>query len=82
MKNYRMMLDISSVYTYIKHLRLKQYKDPFPTIFIVANNPDEACRLAFDELITIIVHQDPSINMRIVCRQIKTYCRIDKIYIL
>lgn len=82
MKNYRMMLDISSVYVYIKHLNLKHYKSQFPTIFISADDPDEACRLAFDELITIIIHQDPSVNMRIICRQIKAYCRIDKIYLL
>jgi hypothetical protein len=82
MKNYRIMLDITSVYIKIKHLILRSYNSPFPTIFISAKDPDEACRLVFDELITLLIHQDPSIKMRIICRQIKRYCRIDKIYSL
>lgn len=82
MRNYRIMLDISKVFNKIKNLSLKSYNSPFPTIFISASNPDEACRLAFDELITIIIHQNPSIKMRIICRQIKRECRIDKVYVL
>lgn len=76
------MLDISNVFNRIKHLSLRSYNAPFPTVFISATDPDEACRLALDELITIILHQDPSIKMRIICREIKRRCRIDKIYIL
>ena len=82
MRNYRIMLDISNVFNRIKHLSLRSYNAPFPTVFISATDPDEACRLALDELITIILHQDPSIKMRIICREIKRRCRIDKIYIL
>ena len=80
MISYRMMLDISSIYSKIKHLLLKTYNSPFPTIFVTANDPDEACRVAFDQLITLIIFQDPSIKMRILCRQIKKKCRIDKMY--
>jgi hypothetical protein len=76
------MLDISSIYSKIKHLYLKTYNSPFPTIFISADDPDEACRLVFDQLIKLIIDQDPSITSRILCRRIKSECRIDKIYIL
>jgi hypothetical protein len=82
MKSYRIMLDISSIYSKIKHLHLKSYNSPFPTIFISANDPDDACKTVFDQLITSIVFQDPSIKMRILCRKIKRQCRIDKIYLL
>lgn len=82
MKNYRLMLDISRVFDKIKHLILRSYNSPFPTIFISANNPDEACRLAFDQLIKILIDQNPSITMRILCRKLKRECRIDKIYLL
>lgn len=82
MSNYRIMLDISQVFNRIKHLPLRSYNAPFPTVFISAPNPDEACRLAFDELITIIINQNPSIKMRIICREIKRKCRIDKVYVL
>jgi hypothetical protein len=82
MRNYRIMLDISSIYHKIKHLRLKTYNSPFPTVFISADDPDEACRLVFDQLIKLIIDHDPSITSRILCRRIKLECRIDKIYIL
>lgn len=82
MRNYRIMLDISQVFNKIKNLLLRSYNCPFPTVFISAEDPDEACRLAFDELITIILNQNPSIAMRITCREIKRKCRIDKVYVL
>jgi hypothetical protein len=80
MRNYRIMIDISSIYPYIRHLKLRSYNSPFPTIFISANDPDDACFCVLNQLIKIIIDQDPSIKMRIVCRKIKLYCRIDKIY--
>jgi hypothetical protein len=76
------MLDISSIYRDICHLNLKVYNSPFPTLFISAQDPDEACHLAISQLLKIILDQDPSIMMRIVCRRIKKYAKIDKIYIL
>lgn len=82
MKNYKLMLDISNVYIHIKHLKLKEYSNPFPIVFILAQDPDGACKKAFDNLITIILSQDPSINMRIICRKIRKSSRVDKIYLL
>jgi len=80
MKNYKMMIDISYIFGYIKHLKLQIYNNPFPTIFVSAKNPDDACKIIFDELIDIILAQDSSIQMRIICRKVKKLCRIDKIY--
>lgn len=80
MKNYRIMLDISSIFGYFKHLHLRSYNSPFPTIFISANDPDDACCSVLDQLIKIIIDQDSTINTRILCRRIKKFCRIDKIY--
>lgn len=76
------MLDISSIFKDIKHLKLKPYDSPFPTVFITATDPDDACMLCLNKLIRIIIDQDPSIKMRIICRNIKRTCKIDKIYIL
>ena len=76
------MLDISNIYAEIRHLNLKKYNSPFPTIFLTAKDPDDACALAFDLLIKIIMDQDPSIKMRIVCRKLKRVCKIDKLQIL
>jgi hypothetical protein len=76
------MLDISNVYRNIKHLNLKKYDSPFPTIFISAKDPDDACNLVINQLITIILDQEPTIRMRLICKKIRRECKIDKIYIL
>lgn len=82
MKTYRIMLDISNVFSRIKHLFLKSYNSPFPTIFINADDPDDACFEVVNDLIKIIMSQNPSIEMRIICREIRRKSRIDKIYLL
>lgn len=76
------MLDISNVYNDIRHLKLKKYNSPFPTIFISALNPDDACHTIICNLIDLIIKQDSSINMRMICRRIRKECKIDKLYIL
>jgi hypothetical protein len=82
MKNYRVMLDISNIYVHIRHLNLKGYNSPFPTVFITATDPDMVCVDVINGLIKILLDQDPSINMRIICRKIRKQSRIDKIYSL
>jgi hypothetical protein len=76
------MLDISNIYRDIEHLKLKSYNRPFPTIFISAQNPDDACNLVINNLIQLIMKQDDSIKMRIICRKIRRRSKVDKIYIL
>lgn len=74
------MIDISNVFSKIKHLFLKSYKSPFPTIFITSSDPDEACFEVFNDLIKLIMNQNSSIEMRLICREIRKRSRIDKIY--
>lgn len=76
------MLDISRIYKDIQHLKLQKYNNPFPTLFITAQDPDDACFLILANLIKIIINQDPSIHSRILCQRLKKVCKIDKIYIL
>lgn len=79
-RNYRIMLDICNIYPLIRHLKLKGgYNCPFPTIFISAKDPDEACLEVINNLIKMILDQDPSINMRIICRKIRKESRIDRV---
>ena len=82
MINFRVMLDISNIYVYIRHLKLKAYNSPFPTVFVSAKDPDDACVVAMYNLIKIIMDQEPTIAMRIVCKKLRRVCKIDKNYIL
>lgn len=74
------MLDISNVFSKIRHLFLKSYNSPFPTIFITAQDPDDACFEVLNDLIKIIMKQNTSIEMRLICIEIRRKSRIDKIY--
>lgn len=76
------MLDISNIYKDISHLKLQSYNSPFPTIFISAQNPDDACNTVINNLLHMILKQDCSIKMRMICRKIRKYSKVDKIYIL
>ena len=82
MKNFRVTLDISKVFSNIKHLHLRGYKSPFPTIFLSASDPDDACLIAINSLIKLLLDQDPSIHMRVICRRIRLTSRIDKVELL
>ncbi len=82
MINFRIMLDISNIYSQIKHLNLQKYNSPFPTIFLSAKDPDDACYLAMYNLIAIIMKQDSTLSMRIICRLLRRTSKIDKVYIL
>jgi hypothetical protein len=76
------MLDISNVYKDIRHLDLKKYNSPFPTLFVSAKDPDDACNVVINNLIKIILDQNSSIQMRIICIRIRKKSKIDKVYIL
>lgn len=82
MINFRIMLDISSIYIDIKQFKLKKYNSPFPTIFISAKDPDQACHFVISELIDLVMKQDSSIASRLLCRKIRKLAKIDKVYIL
>lgn len=82
MRNYKIRLDISCIYPYIKHLKIKPYDSPFPIVFLTAPDPDYACVDVINGLINILMKQEPTINMRIIARKLRKEARIDKIYSL
>jgi hypothetical protein len=53
-------MDLSLVLHMFKKFNLFEYQNPFPTIFVEAHNPDEACHLAYYGLAAIILKQDSS----------------------
>ena len=53
-------MDLSLVMTRLKKFKLYEYSSNFPTIFVDARNPDEACHLAYFRLVEILLKQDNS----------------------
>ena len=60
MKIYKVKLDLSLVIARLKKYNLQQYNSAHPTIFVQADNPDDACHLAYYQLAEIILKQDLS----------------------
>mgnify|MGYP001453379501 FL=1 len=53
-------MDLSLVMSRLKRFNLGEYSNTYPTIFIEARDPDEACHLATYKLVEIILKQDHS----------------------
>ena len=60
MKIYKIYMDLSLVMPRLKRFNLGEYSSNFPTIFVDARDPDEACHLAYYKLVEILLKQDDS----------------------
>lgn len=63
-------MDLSLVMSRLKRFRLAEYSDPFPTIFVDARDPDEACHLAYYRLVEILLKQDASQETSLLAKDI------------
>ena len=82
MRNYKLFVDFFDVYEELMRFNLYEFHSPFAILFIEASDPDDACEIAMQRLMRLITKQDNSIQTRIICRKIRKYFRIDKVYAL
>lgn len=79
MRNFKVTLDLSSCYVYVKKFKLREFDAPFLTLFVQAEDPDEVCYEIVERLINQILREDNTITTRIICRKIKKLIRFDRI---
>jgi len=82
MRNYKIYIDLFDVYKDLIRFDLYEFRNPFALVFIEASDPDDACNTVILRIMRMIMRQDSSLETRIVCRKIRKYIRIDKIYAL
>jgi len=82
MINYKVFIDFFDVFPDLLRFDLYEFHTPFTILFIEASDPDDACSTAMFRLMNLIIKQERSIETRIVCRKIRKYLRIDKVYAL
>ena len=70
MKIYKVELDLSLVISRLKKYKLQQYNSSHPTVFVQADNPDDACHLAYYQLAEIILKQDLSSETALFVREV------------
>lgn len=73
------MLDLSDSFGELRKYKIREYNQPFLTIFTQANNPDEICHEIILRLVNKILSIDETIEARILCVQIRRTCRFDRI---
>ena len=63
MKLYKIEMCLGTAFRKLKKFKLKEYNVECPTLFIEAEDPDDACNKAFYNLATILIKQDSSTEM-------------------
>lgn len=81
MKIYKVDMDLSLVMARLKKFNLKEYSGQFPTIFVEAKDPDEACYLAYFQLVEILLKQDDSKETSLLTKDILHDILIRKVYV-
>ena len=82
MRNFKLSIDLSDIYLDIQKLDLREYNKPFMLKFIEAENPDDACHNLLERIISEILSEKDTIEVRILCRKIRKNLRIDRIEML
>ena len=82
MRNFKLSIDLSDIYLDIQKLDLREYNKPFMLKFIEAENPDDACHNLLERIISEILSEKDTIEVRILCRKIRKNLRIDRIQML
>ena len=79
MRNFKINIDLTDIFKDLQQYRLKEYPMPYLTLFIEADNPDDACHELISRIISDVLKRDNSINTRIFCRKLRKIIRFDKI---
>lgn len=79
MPNYRLSIDLSDLYLEIEKYSLREYRLPFSLYILEADNPDEACSVLLERVMSALLKVDTSMQTRILCRKVRHCMRIDKV---
>jgi len=74
-------MDLSLVMSRLIKFKLREYSSNFPTIFVEARDPDEACHLAYYKLVEILLKQDDSPQTSALAKEILFDITIRKIQV-
>ena len=81
MNIYVVKLDLSQVISRLKEYKLQEFNHEFPTIFIEAPDPDEACYLTYCKFAETILRQSSHKKTAMLIDALEYDIRIMKVYI-
>lgn len=76
MRQYKLQFDLLTALPRLKHFKLYEFNKINPVITVEAEDPDDACFLATKALFDIVLGQDPSIETKLLLKDIKHEIRI------
>jgi len=80
MKIYIIELDMTLILPRLKNFRLGEFNHEYPYIFIEADNPDDACYLAYCKFSEVLLKQDESTETAMLIKDVFNGLKIRKVY--
>lgn len=80
MKIYTIQVDMTNVLGVLKKFRLGEFNSQFPTLFIEAKDPDDACYYTFAKLSELVLKQDESVETAQLLQLVQADLRIKKVF--
>jgi hypothetical protein len=80
MKIYTVQVDMTNILGSLKRFKLGEFNSQFPTIFVEAEDPDDACYFVFCKFSEMILRQDESIETAQLCKILHEDMRITKVF--
>jgi hypothetical protein len=80
MKIYTVELDMTLVMGRLKSFHLKEFNSEYPTVFVEANDPDDACYFTICKFSEVVLKQNESPETAKLLRDVIQDIRIKKAY--
>jgi hypothetical protein len=80
MKIYTVEVDMTNVLGSLQRFKLGEFNSQFPTLFIEAEDADQACYYTFCKFSEMLLRQEESIEVAQLCKELQQEMRIKKVF--
>jgi len=81
MKMYKLHIDMYLILPRLKKFRLGDYNAVTALVFIEAKSADDACGIAWEQLVKMIQKQDNSTETNLLLKDLKEDFKVTKVYV-
>lgn len=81
MKNFKIHIDMSIILPRLKKFRLGDFNSNVAIIFVEAKNADDACGIAWDQFVAMVLKQNGSTETSLLLKDIKEDFIVKRVYV-
>lgn len=81
MKNFKLHIDMALILPRLKKFRLEDFNSLTAIIFVEAKSADDACGIAWDQFVGMILKQDSSTETSLLLKDVKEDFIVKKVYV-